>query len=123
MKSTILSCLLTLGSKSCVLCCLLVCSGHRCENLVRKSISSVRFVNMLRIAHKHPPRLLQALPFCIYCILFFANRRFGSWSMDFITGLPSYANSCNAIFTCVNCLTNYIVLTPCTLGMGELSAK
>ena len=43
--------------------------------------------------------------------------------MDFITGLPLCANSCNAIFTCVDCLTKYTVLTAYTLGVGELSAK
>ena len=43
--------------------------------------------------------------------------------MDFITGLPSCANGCNVIFTCVARLTKYTVLTACTLGLGELSAK
>ena len=43
--------------------------------------------------------------------------------MDFITGLPSCANGCNAIFTCIDHLTKYTVLTVCTLGAGELSAK
>ena len=43
--------------------------------------------------------------------------------MDFITGLPSCANGCNAIFTCIYRLTEYTVLTACTLGVGELSAK
>ena len=43
--------------------------------------------------------------------------------MDFITGLPSSANGCNAIFTCVDRLTKYTVLTACTLGAGELSSK
>ena len=43
--------------------------------------------------------------------------------MDSITGLPSYANGCNAIFTFVDCLTKYTVLTAYTLGKGELSAK
>ena len=43
--------------------------------------------------------------------------------MDFITGLPSCANGYNAIFTCVDRLTKYTVLTACTLGAGELSAK
>ena len=37
--------------------------------------------------------------------------------MDFITGLPSCANGCNAIFTCVDCLTKYTVLTACTLAV------
>ena len=54
MKSTMLSYLLILGTKRCMLYCLLVCSGHRCENLARAFVSSVRFVNMLRIAPKHP---------------------------------------------------------------------
>ena len=43
--------------------------------------------------------------------------------MNFITGLPSCANGCNAIFTCVDYLTKYTVLYACTLGAGELSAK
>ena len=85
------------------------------KKLVREFVSNVRFVNMLKIAHKAPPALLEPLPLL--------NRRFGSWSMDFITGLPSCANGCNAIFTCVDCLTKYTVLTACTLGAGELSAK
>ena len=54
MRSTILSFLLILGIKRCMLCCLLVFGGHRCENLVREFVNSVRFVNMLKIAHKHP---------------------------------------------------------------------
>ena len=43
--------------------------------------------------------------------------------MDFITGLTSCANSCNALFTCVDHLTKYTVLTACTLWAGEVSAK
>ena len=43
--------------------------------------------------------------------------------MDFITGLPSCANGCNAIFTCSDCLKKYTVLTACTIGTEELSAK
>ena len=37
-----------------MLCCLLVCGGHRCEFLLSKFVSNVRFVNMLKIAYKHP---------------------------------------------------------------------
>ena len=70
---------------------------------------------MPKIAHKQPPGLLEPLPI--------ADRRFGSWSMDYITGFPSCANGCNAIFTCVDRLTKYTDLTTCTLGAGELSAK
>ena len=54
MRSTTLSCLLILGLKRCMLCCLLVCGGHRWEFPVSKFVSHVRFVNMLKIAHKHP---------------------------------------------------------------------
>ena len=43
--------------------------------------------------------------------------------MDFITGLLSCASVCNAIFTCIDPLKKYTVLTACTLGAGELSAK
>ena len=43
--------------------------------------------------------------------------------MDFITGLPACAYSCNAIFTCVDHLITYTVLAAYTLGAGELSAK
>ena len=62
-----------------------------------------------------PPGLMEPLPI--------AEIRFGSWSMDFIIGLPACANSCNAIFTCVDHLTKYTVLTVCTLGVGESSTK
>ena len=54
MKSTTLSCLLILAPKRCMLFWLLVCIGHRCENLVRKLVSNVGSVNMLKIAHKQP---------------------------------------------------------------------
>ena len=43
--------------------------------------------------------------------------------MNFITGLPACENGCNAIFTCVDCLKKYTVLTACTLGAGALSSK
>ena len=54
MKSTTPSCLLILGLKKCMLCYLLVCGGHRLEFPVKKFVSNVKFVNMLKIAHKHP---------------------------------------------------------------------
>ena len=43
--------------------------------------------------------------------------------MDFITGLTSCANGCNAIFTCDDHLKKYTVLTVSTLRAGELSAR
>ena len=113
MRSTKLSCLLFWGLKRCMLCCLLMCGGHRWEFLISKFVNNVRFFNILNIAR--PPGLLELLPI--------AERRFGSWSMDFITGLPSCANGCNEVFTCVDHLTKYTVLTACTLGAGDLSAK
>ena len=63
MRSTRLSCLLILGPKRCMLCCLLVCGGHRCEFLVSKFVSNVKFVNMLKIAHKHPQAYWNLYPF------------------------------------------------------------
>ena len=54
MKSTMLSCLLILGTKRCMLCCLLIFGSPRCENHVREFASHVSFVNMLRIAPRHP---------------------------------------------------------------------
>ena len=54
MRSTILSCLLILGLRRCMFCCLPVSGGHTSEFLVNKSVGLVRFFNVLRIAHKHP---------------------------------------------------------------------
>ena len=65
MKSTILNCLLILDPKRCMLCYLLMCSDHRCENLAREFASSVRFVNMLKIAHKHPQDYWNPYPLLI----------------------------------------------------------
>ena len=111
MKSTTLSCLLILGVKRCMFYCLLVCGGHISEFLVSKFVSPVKFVNVLKIAHKHPQACWKPLPII--------ERRFGSWSMDFITGLPTCATGCNAIFTCLDRLTKYTVLTACTFrGRG-----
>ena len=62
MKPTTLSCLLIFGPKRCILCYLLVCGGHRWENPVREFVSTVRFVNVLNIAHKHPQAYLNLLP-------------------------------------------------------------
>ena len=54
MKSIKLTCLLILGLKRCMVCCLLVCGDYSCEFFVSKFDSNVKFVNMLKIAHKHP---------------------------------------------------------------------
>ena len=113
MKSTTLSCLLILGLKKCMLCCMLVCGGHRCEFLVSKFVSSVKFVNVLKIAHKHPQAYWNRYP------LLREGLDLGVW----ILSLPAYSNSCNSIFTYVDCLTKYTILTAYTLGAGELSAK
>ena len=52
------------------------------------------------------------------------KRRFGSYSMDWITGLPhSGPLGFNAIFTIVNRTTKGIRLAPCVLGVGEMSAE
>ena len=41
--------------------------------------------------------------------------------MDFITDLP-IGGGYNCIFTCVDKLSKNVVLTPCTMGEGLLSA-
>ena len=54
MRSTTLSCLLILGPKRCMLCCLPMYGGYTWGFLDSKFISLFRFVNVLRIAHNHP---------------------------------------------------------------------
>ena len=65
MRSTTLSCMLILGLKRCMLCCLPVYGGHTLEFLVSKFVSLVRFVNVLRIAHKHPQNCWNRYPLLI----------------------------------------------------------
>ena len=77
--------------------------------------SSVRFVNMQKTACRHPQVCWNHYPLLI------GGLDHGQWTLSL--GLPLYANGCNAIFTCVDCLTKYTVLTACTLGAGELSTK
>jgi len=59
------------------------------------------------------PGLMQPLPI--------PQRPFGSWSMDFITSLPSVSGY-NAIFTCVDRLTKLVRVCPCSVGEGALGA-
>ena len=54
IRSTMISCLLILGTKRCMLCCLLVFGGLKCENQVRGFASNFRFVNIQRTVHRHP---------------------------------------------------------------------
>ena len=115
MKSTMLSFLLILGIKRCILYYLLMFGGPKCENHVKEFVNSVRSVNVLRTAHRHPQVYWNP-----YLLLI---EGFGSCLMYFITGLPLYTNGCNAIFTCVDHLTKYTFLTACTLGAGKMIAK
>ena len=48
-----LSCLLILSTKRCILCWLLIFGGPKCENLLKKLVNSVKFVNVQRIAYRH----------------------------------------------------------------------
>ncbi len=41
--------------------------------------------------------------------------------MDLITDLPD-SDGFNTVFTCVEKLSKYVVLVPCRMGDGELSA-
>ena len=54
IKSTMISCLLILGPKLCMLCFLLVFGSPRCDNYVREFVSNVRFVKWLKTALRHP---------------------------------------------------------------------
>ena len=54
MRFTTLSCLLILGLRKSMHCCLPMYVGHTWGFFVSKSVSLVRFVNVLRIAHNHP---------------------------------------------------------------------
>ena len=54
MKSITLSCRLILGLRRCMIYCLLMYGGDRCEFLVSRFVSNLMFVNVLKIAHKHP---------------------------------------------------------------------
>jgi len=50
------------------------------------------------------------------------QRRFGSWSMDFVTSLPE-CKGFNAIYTCVDRLTKLVRVCPCKVGESALSAS
>ena len=50
------------------------------------------------------------------------ERRFQTWTMDFITGLPMH-KGLNGIFVCVEKLTKLVKLIPCSVGGGSLSAE
>ena len=49
-----LSFLLILGTKRCMLCYLLVFGSPKCDNHIKGFVSSIRFVSMLKTAHRHP---------------------------------------------------------------------
>ena len=70
---------------------------------------------MLKIAHKHPQDCWNRYP------LLREGLDLGQWISSL--GCPLVQIVVNAIFTCVDHLTKYTVLTTCTLWAGELSAK
>ena len=76
MKSTTLSCLLILGPKRCMLCCLLMCGSCRGEKPVREFVSNVKIDNMLKIAYKHPQAYWSLYP------LLKEGLDFGSWTLS-----------------------------------------
>ena len=115
MRSTTLSYLLILRLRRCMLCCLPVYGCHTWEFLVSKFVSLVRFVNMLRIAYKHPQDCWNHYP------LQQKGLDLGIWISSL--GYPLVLMVVMAFFTCVDHLTNYTVLTACILGAGELSSK
>ena len=70
---------------------------------------------MLRIAHKHPQDCWNRY------LLLIEGLDLGLWISSL--GYHLVLIDCNAIMTCVDRLTEYTVLTACTLGSGELSAN
>ena len=72
-------------------------------------------LNMQRTARRHPQVCWN------HYLLLIGGLDCGQWTLSL--GYLYVQMSCNAIFTCVDCLTKYTVLTACTLGVGELSAK
>ena len=62
-----------------------------------------------------PAGLLQPLPV--------PPSRFHSWSMDFITDLPTCGAGYTGIFTIVDRLTKFVRLIPVSVGEGALSAE
>ena len=62
-----------------------------------------------------PAGLLQPLPV--------PPARFHSWSMDFVTELPTCGNGMNGIFTVVDRLTKFVRLIPVHVGEGALTAE
>ena len=61
-------------------------------------------------------------PLYAYCTLGPPTRRFGRWSIDFMTNLP-LCNGNNTVMTCIEGLLGYVRLIPCFMGEGELSAE
>ena len=52
------------------------------------------------------------------------SRRFGSYSMDWITGLPPCGPlGYNSVFTVVNQTAQQVRILPCVFGAGEMSSE
>ena len=71
-----LSCLLILGTKRCMLCCLLIFGGPKYKNLVKGFSNIIRFVNMQRTAHRHPQVCWNPYP------LFTDSLDHGQWNLS-----------------------------------------
>ena len=61
-----------------------------------------------------PPGFLHPLEVPVTC--------FETWTIDFVTDLP-WSKGCNAFLTCVENLTKYVVVVPCKMGDGTLTAS
>ena len=60
-------------------------------------VGHVKFINVLKIAHKHPQACWNSYP------LLREGLDLGLWISSL--GCHACANGCNAIFTCVDCLS------------------
>ena len=81
---------------------------------VRRHVSSCEICQAAKDRTSRAPGLLHPVEV--------PRARFDTWTMDFITDLPD-SGGYNAIFTCVDKLSKYVVLTPCVMGDGILSAS
>ena len=80
---------------------------------VSRYVANCDLCKRVKDSTQHPPGSLQPLSV--------PTHKFESWSMDFVTDLPPVAGV-NTIFTCVDRLTKFTKLIPCTMGAQSLPA-
>ena len=87
--------------------------GQTCGRAASRFAVSVKCANARR-TYVQPAGLLQPMPL--------PTRRFGHWSINFMTNLPLCGGK-NAIMTCIEGLFVFVRVIPCYMGERELSAE